>query len=231
MIDTETAMVADRIVVPQANLLQGIAWHPSGDFALFTLNRSKNLVPMTRLLQGWTITNGLGILWKDGRVDQVLLDEPGICFPDPDGHGHHSRRPAGPGHRVPVPTAWPWSTSRKLMAMVGGRLRRKSGRSVLPNHLGKATEFVVAHIPTGIMPAGDRHRAGRPDGLRRQRAGRFGHRASTSASCGTWRGSTWAGRRGSRRPASASASSTRPRTASTASSPATPAIRTGTSTA
>ena len=45
--------------------------------------RTKNLVPMTRLLQGWTITNGLGILWADGRVDQVLLDEPGLCFPDP----------------------------------------------------------------------------------------------------------------------------------------------------
>src|SRR5208282_1868126 len=85
VIDTETATVVDRSVVPQANLLQGIAWHPSGDFALFTLNRSKNLVPMTRLLQGWTITNGLGILWKDGRVDQVLLDEPGICFPDATG--------------------------------------------------------------------------------------------------------------------------------------------------
>ena len=38
---------------------------------------------MTRLLQGWTITNGLGILWRDGRTDQVLLDEPNLCFPDP----------------------------------------------------------------------------------------------------------------------------------------------------
>ena len=85
VIDMETATVVDRNVAPQANLLEGIAWCPSGDFALFTLNRSKNLVPMTRLLQGWTITNGIGILWKDGHVDQVLLDEPGICFPDPTG--------------------------------------------------------------------------------------------------------------------------------------------------
>ena len=45
--------------VPESNLLLGVAWHPSGEFALATLNRTKNLVPMTRILQGWTITNGL----------------------------------------------------------------------------------------------------------------------------------------------------------------------------
>ena len=50
--------------------------------ALVTLNRTKNLVPMTRLLQGWTITNGLGVVWRDGRVDQVLLDEPHMAQPD-----------------------------------------------------------------------------------------------------------------------------------------------------
>ena len=93
VVDTETARVTDRLVVPGANLLQGVAWHPSGDFALVTLNRTKNLVPMTRLMQGWTITTGLGVIWKDGRIDQVLRHaarEPGqivaaqcrLNFPD-----------------------------------------------------------------------------------------------------------------------------------------------------
>ena len=68
--------------MPESNLLLGVAWHPSGEFALATLNRTKNLVPMTRILQGWTITNGLAVLWKDGRVDQVLLDEPQRYFAD-----------------------------------------------------------------------------------------------------------------------------------------------------
>ena len=66
LIDTENAVVEDRSVLEGANLLMGVDWHPSGDFALVTLNRTKNLVPMTRLLQGWTITNGLGILWRSG---------------------------------------------------------------------------------------------------------------------------------------------------------------------
>ncbi|MGO9111884.1 MAG: multiheme c-type cytochrome [Thermoguttaceae bacterium] len=152
VIDTETAMVEDRCVVPQANLLQGIAWHPSGDFALFTLNRSKNLVPMTRLLQGWTITNGLGILWKDGRVDQVLLDEPGICFPDPTGmaitpDGKLALVTSSGSNRVAVVDI------QKLMVVVKAASEEERAR-VLPNHLGKATEFVIAHIPTGQCPRG-----------------------------------------------------------------------------
>ena len=85
VLDTNRAIVEDRVVLPATNLLQGVAWHPSGEFALVTMLRTKNLIPMTRVAQGWTITNGLGIVWADGRTDQVLLDEPGICFPDPAG--------------------------------------------------------------------------------------------------------------------------------------------------
>jgi len=70
-IETDDAEVADRHVVADVNLMMGVAWHPGGDFALTTLNRTKSLVPMTRLLQGWTITNGLAVIWKDGAVDQV----------------------------------------------------------------------------------------------------------------------------------------------------------------
>ena len=38
---------------------------------------------MTRNLQGWIITNGIGILWPDGRVDQLLLDRINDFFADP----------------------------------------------------------------------------------------------------------------------------------------------------
>ena len=72
----------ERINVPGANLVMGVAWHPSGRFALATLNRTKSAVPMTRLLQGWTITNGLAVIWRDGGVDEVLLDEPDMGFAD-----------------------------------------------------------------------------------------------------------------------------------------------------
>ncbi len=152
IIDTGDMMVEDRIVLPAANLLQGIAWHPSGDFALVTLNRTKNLVPMTRLLQGWTITNGLGIVWKDGRADQVLLDEPGLCFPDPADvaitpDGRYALITSSGSNRIAVVDI------HKLISMLESSSPYER-EHVFPNHLGKPTDFIVAHIPTRDSPRG-----------------------------------------------------------------------------
>ncbi len=152
VIDTGTAVVADRIYIPGTNLVQGIDWHPSGRFALTTTNRTKNLVPMTRLLQGWTITNGLSVIWDDGRVDQVLLDEPSICFPDPTDvaitpDGRLALVTSSGSDRVAVVDV------AKMIEMLEAASDHERER-VFPNHLGKATEFVIAHIPTGTSPRG-----------------------------------------------------------------------------
>ncbi len=151
-IDTARMVVQDRVVIPAANLLQGVDWHTSGKFALITLNRTKNLVPMTRLLQGWTITNGLGIVWKDGRVDQVLLDEPGMCFPDPADvaitpDGRLALVTSSGSNRIAVVDV------PKLISMLEAAPARERER-VFPNHLGKPTEFVITHIPTKDSPRG-----------------------------------------------------------------------------
>lgn len=152
LIDTQQAAVVRRVEVPGANLMQGIAWRPSGEFALITLNRTKNLVPMTRLVQGWTITNGLGIVWRDGRVDQVLLDEPNLCFPDaadvaitPD--GAYALVTSSGSNRVAVVDL---SRLTQIVQQAGAYEREH----VLPNHLGIPTEFVVKHIPTRDSPRG-----------------------------------------------------------------------------
>ena len=152
VIDTDRAVVDKRAVIDAANLLQGITWHPSGEFALFTLNRTKNLVPMTRLTQGWTITNGLGILWQDGRVDQVLLDEPGQCFPDPadvaiSANGKLALVTSSGSNRIAVVDV------TKLIAMLEAASPYER-RRVFPNHLGKPTEFIRAHIPVDYSPRG-----------------------------------------------------------------------------
>ena len=152
VIDTDRAVVQDRIVVPDSNLLQGIDWHPSGKFALITINRTKNLVPMTRLLQGWTITNGLGIIWKDGRVDQVLLDEPGMCFPDPADvaitpDGKLALVTSSGLNRIAVVDV------QKLISMLEAASEYER-RHVFPNHMGKPTEFVKTYIPVEHSPRG-----------------------------------------------------------------------------
>ncbi len=152
VIDTESGTVSDRIEVPGANLMQGIAWHPSGDFALATLNRTKNLMPMTRLMQGWTITNGMAVIWRDGRVDQVLLDEPDQCFPDPTDvaispDGRYALVTSSGSDRVAVV-----DVSRLISTLENASAFER--KRVLPNHLGKPTEFVLEHIPTMNSPRG-----------------------------------------------------------------------------
>jgi YVTN family beta-propeller protein len=144
--------IEDRWEVAETNLLMGVAWHPSGEFALATLNRTKNLVPMTRVLQGWTITNGIALLWADGRVDQLLLDEPNHYFADaadvafsPD--GRTALATSSGTDRVGVIDV------EKLVALVRGASDEER-REVLPNHLGQSPEFVVAHVPTKNSPRG-----------------------------------------------------------------------------
>jgi len=152
VLDVASRRVEQRWVVPEANLLLGVAWHPSGEFALATLNRTKNLVPMTRVLQGWTITNGVAVLWKDGRVDQLLLDEPQGYFADvtdvavtPDGTKAFVTSAAT--DRVAVIDV------TRLVALLK-RSSDQDRRELLPNWLGASAEFVAARVPVGSNPRG-----------------------------------------------------------------------------
>ncbi len=149
-IATDRGTVEERIKVPDANLMMGVAWHPSGKFALATLNRTKSMVPMTRLSQGWTITNGMAVIWPDGNVDEVLLDEPDKGFADvtdiactPD--GRYALVTSSGTDRIAVVDI------EKLLSLVR-RLPPYERQHVLPNHLGYPTEFIVKHIPTGRNP-------------------------------------------------------------------------------
>ncbi|QEH36450.1 Cytochrome c-554 precursor [Aquisphaera giovannonii] len=151
-VDASREVVDDRHAAPGANMLLGIAWHPSGEFALATLERTKNLVPMTRMTQGWTVTNGLAVIGADGQVDQVLLDDPGESFPDPTDvaftpDGTLALVTSSGSDRVALVDV---ARLRKVIAVATPRERE----DVLPNHLGKASEFVIGRIATGINPRG-----------------------------------------------------------------------------
>jgi YVTN family beta-propeller protein len=152
VIDPEQLQVKDRLVAKAANLLQGVAWHPSGEFALITLLRTKNLVPMTRINHGWTISNGLGVVWRNGTIDQVLLDQNHLCFPDPADvcitpDGKYALVTSSSSDRVAVVDV------AKLIALLKHASPDERER-VIPNHLGKSAEFLVAHIATQTCPKG-----------------------------------------------------------------------------
>ena len=152
VIDTARKIVVDRRLLVEANLLQGIDFSPDGEFALVTALRTKNLVPMTRIAQGWTITNGLGILWKDGRIDQLLLDEVNSYFADPtdvvitpDGRFAYVT-----GGGIDAAAVIDLQAMKDLLA----RLSERERRDILPNHLGYPVEYVMKRIPVGKSPRG-----------------------------------------------------------------------------
>ncbi len=152
VVGTERSVISDRVMIPQANLLQGVDVAPGGDFALVTLIRTKNLVPMTRVLQGWVMTNGIGVMWRDGRVDQLLLDEPDNYFSDPTDvaitpDGRLAFVSGGGVDEVAV-------VDIRRMRAVLEAASDEDRRNLLPNHLGVTTEFVERRIPVGKSPRG-----------------------------------------------------------------------------
>lgn len=152
VVDTQRGIAIDRRNVADANMLMGIAYVPDPPVAIFTMMRTKNLVPITRLAQGWTITNGLGIAWPGGRVDQVLLDEPNRAFPDPtdvavrpDGR-YALVTSAGANELAVVDVA-------ALLATVT-TATDDARRDILPNHLGTSSRFITRRIAVGTNPRG-----------------------------------------------------------------------------
>ena len=71
--------------IESAYLIENVAFTPKGDLAIMTLIRPKNNIPSIQVEHGWMMTHGIGIVEqkKDGRVVQLLLDEPNAYYPDP----------------------------------------------------------------------------------------------------------------------------------------------------
>ncbi|MBI1389941.1 MAG: beta-propeller fold lactonase family protein [bacterium] len=159
VIDARRGVVRDRRMFSGANLIQGVAASPDGEITLCTLIRTKNLVPMTRVTQGWVMTNGLGVIWKDGRTDQLLIDGPDRFFADPTdvvfrADGRYAYVSGGGVNQVAVIDV------EKLKAVLNAASDRDR-KERLPNHFGVSTEYVIARIPVGNSPRG---LAASPDG-------------------------------------------------------------------
>ncbi|MBI5364717.1 MAG: beta-propeller fold lactonase family protein [Planctomycetes bacterium] len=153
---TEIALGANvaraRPAVEGATMMMGIAAVPGRDVLLFTLTRPKNLVPITRLAQGWVETFGLGVLWPDGRVDQLLLDEPGRAFPDPEDvavspDGRFAVVSSGGADELALVDV------ERLLHTLESSSDEQRAR-VLPNHLGRSAEFVLRRLHVGANPRG-----------------------------------------------------------------------------
>ncbi len=152
VIDTKTNTIDYRHTLDHANLLQGVAVSPGDEFVMTTLIRTKNLVPMTRTMQGWIITNGISIIWPDGQIDQVLLDEPDNFFADPtdvvfSNDGKYAFVTGGGVREVAVV-----DIARLTDLLKAASTEDRKER--FPDHLGLSSEYVVKRIPVGRSPRG-----------------------------------------------------------------------------
>ncbi len=152
VIGTKNSFVTDRYFIPKANLIQGVDYSPDGEFALVTLIRTKNLVPMTRVIQGWVMNNGIGILWKDGRVDQLLLDEVNSYFSDPTDVviTHDGRYAFVSGGGINAVAMIDLDKMKQVLQNATDEERK----TILPNHLGISVKYIIKRISVGRSPRG-----------------------------------------------------------------------------
>jgi YVTN family beta-propeller protein len=136
-----------------AYMMEKVAFTPSGDLALVTLIRPKNLVPSIQVERGWMMTNGIGIIEQkqNGRTMQLLLDEPNAYFADP-----YDVVIAPDGKRAFVSSAGVDCISvididsiRTMLSMATPEMLHNWS-----NNLGISSRYVIKRIHTGSNPKG-----------------------------------------------------------------------------
>lgn len=174
VVDVRTQRVTERKVFHSAHVLEGIDFTPSGDWAMVTLMRPKNLLPATQVNRGWMVTNGIGIIERKpgGRLIQLLLDQPNAYYADP-----YDILITPDGKRAFVSHAGADKISvidlEGLQELVASA--SSDDLATYANHLGMSRHYVIKRIPTGSNP---KRLALSPDGQRLYVAERLQDRIS-----------------------------------------------------
>jgi len=85
IVDESTQRITERRNIESAYLMENAAFTPTGDLALITMIRPKNLVPSIQVEQGWMMTYGIVVIEpkQNGKTIQLLIDEPNAFYSDP----------------------------------------------------------------------------------------------------------------------------------------------------
>ncbi len=153
IVDESIQRIRERRNIESAYMMENIAFTPPGDLAFITMIRPKNLVPSIQVEQGWMMTYGIVIIEQkeNGRVIQLLLDEPNAYYSDPfdivitpDG------KKAFVSHSgVNTISVIDIDSIRSLIAESSPEML-----STFSNHLGISSHFVLKRIKTGADPKG-----------------------------------------------------------------------------
>jgi len=153
VINANSQRVCERKIFESAYLMENVAFTPSGDMAVATLIRPKNLIPSIQIERGWMMTHGIGIIepWNNGRIIQLLTDEPNAYFSDPfDIAITPDGQKAFISHSgVDYITVIDLKAIRTLLAE-----STQEKLNTYSNHLGISSRYVLKRIPTGANPKG-----------------------------------------------------------------------------
>lgn len=139
--------------VESAYMMENITFTPSGDLALMTLIRPKNLLPTVQVEGGWIMNHGFGIVEQDssGRIIQLLIDEPNSYYADPfdiviSPDGKKAFISSAGVNRISV------IDIDSVRALIHGHSTEEL--DLIANNLGISKRYVTKRIPTGSSPKG-----------------------------------------------------------------------------
>jgi YVTN family beta-propeller protein len=153
VVDESTRRISNRQNIESAYMMENVAFTPAGDLAMVTMIRPKNLVPSIQVEQGWMMTYGIAVIEQkeNGRVIQLLLDEPNAYYSDPfdivitpDG------KKAFISHSG-VNTVSVVSID-SIRALIAGSSTEQL--TAYANNLGISSRYVIKRIKTGAVPKG-----------------------------------------------------------------------------
>jgi YVTN family beta-propeller protein len=152
IIDDATGRVREKLNIESAYLSENIDFTPSGDLAIFTLIRPKNLVPSIQVEQGFMMTHGFGIIeTTTGRITEFLLDEPNSYYPDP-----FDVIVSKDGTKAFITSSGVDCISVVSIDSIRNILRSASAEELktIPDNRGISSRYVIKRIRTGSNPKG-----------------------------------------------------------------------------
>jgi len=153
VVDESKQRVSERRNIEAAYMMENVAFTPGGDLALITMIRPKNLVPSIQVEQGWMMTYGIAVIEQkeNGRVVQLLLDEPNAYYSDP-----FDIVISPYGKKAFVSHAGVNCISVVDIDSIRTLLARSSPEmlNTYSNNLGISSHYVIKRIHTGANPKG-----------------------------------------------------------------------------
>jgi len=153
VVNDSTQKLKKHVSIKNAYLMENVAFTPSGDLALTTLTRPKNLVPTIQVERGWMMNDGIGIVEQkaNGKVVQLLIDEANSYYSSLfdiviSPNGKKAFLSSSAVNTISVVNI---DSIRNILANTSPQMLKR-----LANNLGTSSRFIVKRIKTGACPKG-----------------------------------------------------------------------------